>query len=209
MKENRKIKHERLLSEELFVYADQFKTAALCDKIGELQLFAVQNGDETLYCRVQGKDGLAVYPGQNGLLSYMKALHLRQEDECPDWKLYESAFIEDCVKCTFEDRKTLDDWDYRCIIGLGRSYRGKQAWPMFRRHRPLRYPWYVDNGMKIIVEDFSIPIRKPWRYFFRRRRICTIIEQVKPDIIHMHFVTNVLMVRLAEVLGEIYPEVKY
>ena len=159
MKENRRMKHERLLSEELFVYADQFKTAALWDKMGELQLFAVQNGDETLYCRVQGKNGLAVYPGQNGLLSYMKALHLRQEDECPDWKLYESAFIEDCVKCTFEDRKTLDDWDYRCIIGLGRSYRGKQAWPMFRRHRPLRYPWYVDAcDEKRLVEALKAAI---------------------------------------------------
>ena len=46
MNQNQGIASRRLLSEELFVYADQFKTAALWDKLGELQLFAVQNGDE-------------------------------------------------------------------------------------------------------------------------------------------------------------------
>ena len=38
----------------------------------------------------------------------------------------------------------MDDWDYRCIIGAGRKYRGKQAWPVFRRARPFRHKWYID-----------------------------------------------------------------
>lgn len=51
--------------------------------------------------------------------------------------------------------------------------------------------------MRIIIEDFSLPIFKPWTIFKRKKKIKRIIETEKPDIIHMHFVTNVLMLRLA------------
>ena len=56
---------------------------------------------------------------------------------------------------------------------------------------------YIKNGMKIIVGDFSLPIKKPWEYFKRKKRLLKIIEEEKPDIIHFHFVTNILFGRLA------------
>lgn len=68
----------------------------------------------------------------------------------------EPGLTEDCIKCLFVDRKELDDWDYRCIFGAGRKYRGKQAWPVFRRVRPLRYQWYIDESdEKTLIQAMS------------------------------------------------------
>lgn len=56
---------------------------------------------------------------------------------------------------------------------------------------------YIDNNMKVIIEDFSLPILKPWKFFSKKKKIRKIIEEERPDIIHIHFVTNALMLRLA------------
>lgn len=56
---------------------------------------------------------------------------------------------------------------------------------------------YEDNNMKVIESDFSLPIRRPWKIFSRVKEIRRIIKEESPDIIHTHFVTNILMLRIA------------
>lgn len=56
---------------------------------------------------------------------------------------------------------------------------------------------YLSKGYSLIQADFSLPIKNPFVYFRRARKIREIVKQVKPDLIHLHFVTNVVMVRLA------------
>ena len=56
---------------------------------------------------------------------------------------------------------------------------------------------YKEKGLKVISGDWSLPIKKPWAFFGRKKEINSVVEEEKPDIIHMHFVTNVLMIRLA------------
>lgn len=56
---------------------------------------------------------------------------------------------------------------------------------------------YKDNNMRIIVADFSLPITNPWKFFSRKKLIKKIVESEKPDIIHFHFVTNIVMARFA------------
>jgi glycosyltransferase involved in cell wall biosynthesis len=56
---------------------------------------------------------------------------------------------------------------------------------------------YLDSGMEVIVSDFSLPVTKPWKIVSRIKEIKRIVDSVKPDIIHMHFVTNAMMVRIA------------
>jgi valyl-tRNA synthetase len=51
--------------------------------------------------------------------------------------------------------------------------------------------------MNIIEGDWRLPITKPWRFFSVCKQIRKTIKQVQPDILHLHFVTNVLMCRLA------------
>ena len=56
---------------------------------------------------------------------------------------------------------------------------------------------YVDSGLKVIEGDFSLPIKKPWIFWKRKKELLKIIENENPDIIHFHFVTNILFGRIA------------
>jgi len=56
---------------------------------------------------------------------------------------------------------------------------------------------YISNGMLIIEADLSLPISKPWKLFKKIGKIRKMINDIKPDLIHCHFVTNILMLRLA------------
>lgn len=56
---------------------------------------------------------------------------------------------------------------------------------------------YKESGMNIIEGDWRLPITKPWRFFSVCKQIRNTIRMVQPDILHLHFVTNVLMCRLA------------
>ena len=56
---------------------------------------------------------------------------------------------------------------------------------------------YISSKMRVIIGDYSLPINRPWRYFSRKKEIQKIVKQENPDIIHIHFVTNAVMIRLA------------
>ena len=56
---------------------------------------------------------------------------------------------------------------------------------------------YKEHGFKIIEGNWGLPITKPWRFFSLCKQIRQVVKDEKPDIIHLHFVTNVLMLRLA------------
>ena len=56
---------------------------------------------------------------------------------------------------------------------------------------------YIENKMKIIIGDFSLPIKDPWMFFKKKKQLIKIIDDEKPDLIHFHFVTNILFGRMA------------
>lgn len=56
---------------------------------------------------------------------------------------------------------------------------------------------YKENGLGIIKGDWSLPITRPWHVTKKIKEINNVIENEKPDLIHLHFVTNVFMVRIA------------
>jgi glycosyltransferase involved in cell wall biosynthesis len=56
---------------------------------------------------------------------------------------------------------------------------------------------YKENGMALIEGDWRLPITKPWGFFPLCKQIKQTVKEIQPDIIHLHFVTNVLMCRLA------------
>lgn len=56
---------------------------------------------------------------------------------------------------------------------------------------------YIDNNMKIRTGNFELPVKNPWTFWKKKRNLLQIIEEEKPDIIHFHFVTNILFGRLA------------
>lgn len=56
---------------------------------------------------------------------------------------------------------------------------------------------YKALGCKVIGFDMSLPVKTPWRFFKVKKQIRRIVEEEKPDLIHSHFVTTTLMLRLA------------
>lgn len=56
---------------------------------------------------------------------------------------------------------------------------------------------YKADGMNILQGDFSLPTTEPWKIFRIIKEINKIVKEVKPNIIHCHFVTNIMMIRLA------------
>ena len=55
---------------------------------------------------------------------------------------------------------------------------------------------YIESGYPLIEADVSLPIKQPWKFFQRAKKIKSIVRDVCPDLIHMHFLTNVVMLRL-------------
>lgn len=56
---------------------------------------------------------------------------------------------------------------------------------------------YIAAGMQVVKGDWSLPLSRPWKFFGRAKEIRRAVAEIKPDLIHLHFVTNVLMLRLA------------
>lgn len=56
---------------------------------------------------------------------------------------------------------------------------------------------YKKINVDVIKFDASLPVKKPWTFFKKRKQIIEIINTIKPDIIHCHFVTNIMFVRLS------------
>lgn len=56
---------------------------------------------------------------------------------------------------------------------------------------------YKEAGMQVIQGDWELPIKKPWKIRAISNNIRKAIEYISPDIIHLHFVSNVLMCRIA------------
>ncbi len=56
---------------------------------------------------------------------------------------------------------------------------------------------YEQTGVPTIIYDLSLPIRAPWKIFSRIKAFRKIVKEQKPDIIHSHFVTTTLMMRIA------------
>lgn len=56
---------------------------------------------------------------------------------------------------------------------------------------------YKEHGMKLEKADFSLPVTKPWEIVKKSKSIREIVKKIQPDLIHSHFVTNIMMLRIA------------
>jgi glycosyltransferase involved in cell wall biosynthesis len=56
---------------------------------------------------------------------------------------------------------------------------------------------YEKAGVKVHLFDPAIILGKPWRNLEKIKKLRQLVEQIKPDIIHSHFVATTLLMRLA------------
>lgn len=126
----------------LYDAALEFKAIEAWSWMYDDYLFGVQNPEdgEIGYCTVLGAlgevFGLIVYMGQNGLKSYLTIASNSENIE-------NNLLIQDCLSATYNDRKYIDKNDMAIIKKLGLKFKGKNAYPFFRRYKPNYFPWHL------------------------------------------------------------------
>ncbi len=130
----------------LYDAAVEFRKIEPWKWVKETDVFGVQNPwtGEIGYCCIMGEMGevlaMAVYHGTEGLNGYLKILKKQVE---PDDS--ESLFIQDCLIVMFENKRFVEKEDVQLIIKLGYTFKGKNAWPVFKSYKPGFFPWFLSE----------------------------------------------------------------
>jgi len=128
----------------LFRLALEFKSIKSWEWMEDTVIFGVQSPKtgETCYCVVLGKErsfaGLAIYIGDNGLMSLLDMLELKHGEE-------EQFYHNDLIMIHFTDRKYLAKDELDIIKKLGLKFRGSNNWVSFRRYLPGYYPCSINK----------------------------------------------------------------
>jgi glycosyltransferase involved in cell wall biosynthesis len=64
-------------------------------------------------------------------------------------------------------------------------------------------PRYAEAGAEVIAADLDFGVQAPWRLSAALARCRALVAEVRPDLIHSHFVSTTLVARLA--LGRAHP----
>ena len=144
MRNDKKPTQEQL--KELYQAAVEFKQAQPWKWLYDADIICVENPkDKTIgYCSVMGRGGehyaLGVYLGDEGIFGFYQLM-----DNAENIPHYQALHYQNCIMCSFEDRDLITNEDRKEIKELGLSFRGKNAWPMFRRYEPGFNPWFINQ----------------------------------------------------------------
>jgi len=129
---------------ELYKAAIKIKEIAPWQWMEEDELFAVKDpkSGKLGFISVMGTIGehyaIAMYLGEKGYYGFQAMKNY------PDTSPPEMFFSVPQLQASFENREFLDRQDRDIIKKLGLTFRGKQAWPIFRSYRPGCAPWYLE-----------------------------------------------------------------
>ena len=102
------------------------------------------------YCAAMGaagiEYGLAVYPGDEGLASYLALMTDEIDPDSPD-----SIDHMRGMSAMLADRESLDNRDRAIIRRLGLRYWGRGRWPLFRSTVPGYMPWRLDSDEAVFL----------------------------------------------------------
>lgn len=113
----------------------------------DADIFGIEDPEsgEIGYCCVMGALGevlgLVVYIGSEGLSLFQEIQSGKISAETEDIHLRQR-----CLAVIFDDREMLEKKDLDLIKTLGLKFRGRQAWPSFRSHRPGYVPWFLTGS---------------------------------------------------------------
>jgi hypothetical protein len=118
-------------------------------QLTDVDVFGVQDvpGGTVSWCCVLGAEGatfgLAVFEGAEGFAGYRATVQGAEDAE----------YVQRGWLVTFGDRAGLDRVDLEVVKSLGSRFRGRDAWPMFRRLDPGRPPWFVSEADRPRLTD--------------------------------------------------------
>lgn len=122
--------------------AEEFKKMKPWNWLSDDQLIAILHPDtEELYiCSILGMGGiefgLSAFRGINSIEFFNQLIF--------DPNFSERDYMkQDRLTVDFVNRDELSNKDYKLLKEYGRSYRGKNQWPVFRSYWPGFYPWFL------------------------------------------------------------------
>lgn len=142
-------------TEKLYDIALQFKKTKLWNQLCDTEMFALKLSNGQIgYCCVMGEIGeyqaLALYIGRDGLDSYRKLF--QSQEAISDLAHYEKIMSQNCLQCSFENKDELHPSEIellQCYAKLrGITFRGRHAYPQFKRYRPAHYPWFLTDELE-------------------------------------------------------------
>ncbi|MBI2911249.1 MAG: hypothetical protein HYY05_03845 [Chloroflexi bacterium] len=128
----------------LYQQAQHFREQAPWTSLTDSQAFAVRDPEtgEVAYCSIMGAGGmeygLVAYLGAPGLRSYALVVNDALDED-------EALLVQDCLSLHLGDREMVDGADRSVHAALGLRFRGRGAWPMFRRQRPVYLPKHLSR----------------------------------------------------------------
>jgi hypothetical protein len=135
---------------ELHKAAESFKGLETWNWMADSDIFGVENPEdgEIGYCSIMGALGevfaLSVYTGTDGLEGLLKVQSMEISDiDMPANR--DLIFSQKCLMASFEDKEFLSPEDFKIINKLNLSFKGKNAWPLFRSYQPGKIPWYLTD----------------------------------------------------------------
>lgn len=134
---------------ELYNAATAFQESAPWQWMANEDIFAVVSPvhGEVGYCSILGNGGeefgLGIFLGDAGLRRYA-ALVGEEEVDDPT-----AAIMTPLLTFLLANREELRKEDRNVIRSLGLSFRGKNAWPLFRSQRPGHVPWFLERDEAI------------------------------------------------------------
>lgn len=132
--------------EALYRAAIEFAKASPWQWMSNEDLFEIidPGAGQTGYCCVLGAGGeefgLVLFLGKEGLAAYAKVVTHRTGKVDAD-----AVFKTPALTLLFADRDELDKNDRQTIRSLGLTFRGRNAWPLFRSQKPGYMPWYLEQ----------------------------------------------------------------
>ena len=175
---------------DMYAAAAAFKQAEPWTILYDIDLIAIDNPEsgERGYCSSMGNGGihygLGVYLGAKGLFGFNQMLERSSE-------MSEFAFLEyqDNIMCSFEDRDQLTKADYEQIKALGLKFRGRNAWPLFRRYEPGFYPWHI-NADECVFLTHAL------------RQIPAVVSDLREGNVHLDPTMDKIILRQARKEGD-------
>ena len=137
--------------QELYEAAIAFQQVAPWEWMANEDIFAVVSpiNAETGYCSILGNGGeefgLSIFLGDVGLRRLVALIEEQEDDDAT------AAIMTPGLVFLLANRGELDEEDRKIINSLGLSFRGKNAWPLFRSQRPGYAPWFLERDEVIYL----------------------------------------------------------
>ena len=130
----------------LYNLAEKFKKISPWKKMGETDIFGVQNplNHEIGYFTIIGGlgdiFGIIIYTGPEGYDSYLKIMSGEYSPEQPI-----TLMNQKCIAITFDPKDYLEKQDIDLIKELGIKVKAGSLYPVFRNFTPGYYPWFLSS----------------------------------------------------------------